>query len=90
MRRAEALVFPSRYEGFGLPVLEAQHLGVPVIASTAPALQEVTGGAAVHISPDDRDGWAEALSVPWNHLDVHSSSPMGTRTPLASHPMQWR
>ena len=64
MRRAEALVFPSRYEGFGLPVVEAQHLGVPVIASTAPALQEVTGGAAGHISPDDRDGWAEALSVP--------------------------
>jgi len=63
MQRAEAVVFPSRYEGFGLPVLEAQQLAVPVIASTAPALQEVTGGAAIHISPDDRDGWAEALSA---------------------------
>ena len=45
---AEALVYPSLYEGFGLPVIEAMSLGVPVIASDDPALVEVAGGCALH------------------------------------------
>lgn len=61
---AESLVFPSRYEGFGLPVLEAQQCGLPVIASTAGALPEVAGDAATLIDPDDREGWAAALCSP--------------------------
>lgn len=64
MRRAEIVVFPSRYEGFGLPVLEAQQLGVPVVASSAGALPEVAGPDALLVSPDDVDGWAEVLSSP--------------------------
>ncbi len=53
LRSAAALLFPSRYEGFGIPSLEAMLHGCPVIASTAPALIEVCGDAALHFHPDD-------------------------------------
>ena len=52
---------PSRAEGFGLPLLEAMSLGVPVIASDAPALVEVAGGAAVHHAVGDASALAEAM-----------------------------
>lgn len=61
MRRASVFVFPSRYEGFGLPPLEAMRLGVPVIASTAGSLPEVCGDAALLVSPDDSEGLAHAI-----------------------------
>ena len=61
-RGAAIFAFPSRYEGFGLPVLEAMSCGVPVLCSTAPALMELTGGAAVHLNPDDESAWAGALA----------------------------
>jgi glycosyltransferase involved in cell wall biosynthesis len=48
---AEMLVFPSTYEGFGLPVLEAQQAGVPVICSMAASLPEVAGDAAIYFDP---------------------------------------
>jgi alpha-1,3-rhamnosyl/mannosyltransferase len=51
--RAEALVFPSRYEGFGLPVLEAMACGCPVICSDATSLPEVAGDAALFVKPND-------------------------------------
>jgi glycosyltransferase involved in cell wall biosynthesis len=53
LRSAAALLFPSRYEGFGLPALEAMAEGCPVIASTAPAIVEVCGNAALHFDPDN-------------------------------------
>lgn len=48
---AQALVFPSLYEGFGLPVLEAQRLGVPVLASNASCIPEVAGDGALYFDP---------------------------------------
>lgn len=51
--RATALVFPSRYEGFGLPPLEAMALGCPVVCSRASSLPEVCGDAALYFDPDD-------------------------------------
>jgi alpha-1,3-rhamnosyl/mannosyltransferase len=57
---AEALVFPSRYEGFGAPVVEAMRLGTPVVCSDHPALAEVVGGAGL-VVPLELDEWAGAL-----------------------------
>ena len=51
--RADALIFPSRLEGFGLPVLEAMAAGCPVVCSDASSLPEVGGEAALYFSPDD-------------------------------------
>jgi alpha-1,3-rhamnosyl/mannosyltransferase len=61
VRGAVALTFPSRYEGFGLPVLEAMSLGTPVLAGDAAALPEVVGDGGRLIDPDDADAWGEAM-----------------------------
>ena len=57
---AEALLLPSRHEGFGLPALEAMATGTPVLAANAGALPEVTGGAAELLDPDDSEAWIAA------------------------------
>jgi glycosyltransferase involved in cell wall biosynthesis len=58
---AAAVLYPSFYEGFGLPVLEAMQCGAPVIASRDPALLEVAGDAAIHVEASDLAGWIAAL-----------------------------
>jgi glycosyltransferase involved in cell wall biosynthesis len=58
---ATVFAFPSRHEGFGLPVLEAMAAGAPVVASDIPSLSEVTGGAAVLVGPGDVGAWVAAL-----------------------------
>jgi glycosyltransferase involved in cell wall biosynthesis len=55
------LAFPSLYEGFGLPVLEAMACGTPVVCSNASSLPEVAGHAAILVDPLDVAGWAAAL-----------------------------
>lgn len=57
---AEAMVFPSQYEGFGAPLIEAMHLGAPIIASDRASIPEVIGDAGV-IAPLNADAWAMAL-----------------------------
>ena len=61
LRIADALVFPSRYEGFGAPVLEAMAVGTPVLAASATALPEVVGSAGLLLDPNDPDAWADAI-----------------------------
>ena len=61
MAGAVALVFPSLYEGFGFPVLEAQALGVPVLTSTTSSLPEVAGDAAHLVPPQDTDAIADGM-----------------------------
>lgn len=60
-RGAEALVFPSLYEGFGLPVLEAMACGIPVVTSNSTALPEVAGDAALLVEPTSVEQIGEAV-----------------------------
>jgi glycosyltransferase involved in cell wall biosynthesis len=59
---AEGFVYPSVYEGFGIPVLEAMGCGTPVLCSDASSLPEVAGDAGILLSPGDPAVWAEAIA----------------------------
>ena len=61
MFQAEALVYPSRFEGFGLPLLEAMQCDTPVIASQSGSIPEVAGNAALLVDASDTTGWTAAL-----------------------------
>jgi glycosyltransferase involved in cell wall biosynthesis len=63
VRGARAVLFPSLYEGFGLPVLEAMTLGTPVITSTESSLPEVAGDAALCVNPYDTDAIRKAITI---------------------------
>jgi glycosyltransferase involved in cell wall biosynthesis len=54
--------FPSLYEGFGLPALEAMACGTPVVCSNTSSLEEILGDAAITLDPQDADAWVEALT----------------------------
>jgi glycosyltransferase involved in cell wall biosynthesis len=63
---AEMFVYPSVFEGFGMPVLEAMACGTPVIVSDASSLPEVAGEAGLCVPPHDVDAWSAALRRAWD------------------------
>jgi alpha-1,3-rhamnosyl/mannosyltransferase len=76
-RGAAALVYPSQYEGFGLPILEAMACGIPVLASRTPSAEEVGGDAALLLPPDDAGAWTSALRGVLS--DAHCSADLRQR-----------
>ena len=60
-RMADAFVYPSRYEGFGIPVIEAIRMGLPVVACTGSCLEEAGGPDSLYVDPDDAEGLAQAI-----------------------------
>lgn len=58
---ADALLFPSRVEGFGLPLVEAMQAGLPIVASDRSSIPEVCGSCAVLLSPDEPEAWAREM-----------------------------
>ena len=63
IRGARAVIFPSLYEGFGLPVLEAMQLGTPVVTSSTSSLPEIAGDAALYVDPYDTYQIAQAIKT---------------------------
>lgn len=70
-RTAELMAFPSRFEGFGLPLVEAMQLGCPVVASKADGVEETAGDAAIFCD-DDPHAWAETLSTILDDADMRA------------------
>ena len=70
---ANIFVFPSIYEGFGIPVIEAMASSVPVITSTASSLKEVAGDAAIFVEPKDIDSMAKAMKQILEDEDIRKS-----------------
>ena len=64
-------VYPSRYEGFGLPVLEAMTVGVPVITTRVSSLPEVGGTAVVYVHPDDQEALARSMKKLLHDKELH-------------------
>ena len=69
-RGAEALIFPSLYEGFGLPILEAMACGVPVVTSNITGMPEVAGDAAILVDPRSVEQISRAMGHIANDCSV--------------------
>lgn len=70
---AEAAVYPSRYEGFGIPVLEALNSRIPCIAAKGSCLEEAGGDSGIYIDPDDPRALADALTLVINEKTVRTT-----------------
>jgi alpha-1,3-rhamnosyl/mannosyltransferase len=81
---AAALVYPSRYEGFGLDPLEALACGCPVVCSKASSLPEIVGDAAILFEPRDEAALADAL-----RQALHDPRPLRQKGPVQAAKFSW-
>ena len=82
-----AFLFPSLYEGFGIPPLEAMACGVPVMASNAASLPEVTGDCAVQVDPYDLDSMANGMEQ--LYTDAALRQELSRRGPERAKTLTW-
>lgn len=87
IRNAYALVYPSLYEGFGLPVLEAMTLGTPVITSNSSSLPEVGGGAVAYVKPKDYSDIKKKMKYMVQHPDY--AKRLKSRGKIQSKKFSW-
>jgi glycosyltransferase involved in cell wall biosynthesis len=87
MSGAEAFVYPSLYEGFGLPPLEAMACGVPVISSTASSIPEIVGGAGLLVDPMDTSALMQAMRAVLLDPDLRAS--LRARGPARAAAFTW-
>lgn len=66
---AEVFVYPSRYEGFGIPIIEAVQCGLPVVATTGSCLEEAGGPDCRYVDPDDVEGMAQAVRLSMSGME---------------------
>jgi glycosyltransferase involved in cell wall biosynthesis len=78
-RNCYASLYPSKFEGFGLPVLEGMQFGAATVCSNASSIPEVAGDAAIMLSPEDPDGWTQTLlalaSAPEKRYELSLAGP---------------
>lgn len=69
-QQAEIFVYPSRFEGFGIPIIEAIHSGLPVVAATGSCLEEAGGPDSIYVHPDDVEAMVAALKRLLGNIDL--------------------
>jgi glycosyltransferase involved in cell wall biosynthesis len=84
---ATTLVYPSIYEGFGLPPLEAMACGVPVITSNVSSIPEVVGDTGLTLDPQDVDGFAQAMQLIVTAPELRAN--MATKALARSRQFSW-
>ena len=89
LRRAAMLVYPSFYEGFGLPVLESMKCGTPVVTSNTSSMPEVGGQACLYADPYDLEDLADKIYSMISNSELKTESWLSLVDPFTAAPFYW-